>query len=60
LLDLRDYIKQGDSHLTEPIAVSGKTEEIIRVASKLFIKKGVRETTMRELAAALGMTTGGL
>jgi AcrR family transcriptional regulator len=40
--------------------VNERKEEIARIAIKLFLKKGVSQTSMRALAEAIGMTTGGL
>jgi AcrR family transcriptional regulator len=37
-----------------------KSEEIIRVASKMFYEKGFDKTTMRDLSKATGLTTAGL
>lgn len=51
--------------LNLPIEVNGYVsedirKELVRTATSLFIKKGYRNTTTRELAAAFGKSNGGL
>jgi len=40
--------------------VTDRREQIAKMAIKLFVKQGVSKTSMRQLAKAAGMTTGGL
>ncbi|MDP2919959.1 MAG: TetR/AcrR family transcriptional regulator [Dehalococcoidia bacterium] len=39
---------------------SDRKQEIVDVAVKLFLKRGVAQTSMRDLAKAIGVTTGSL
>lgn len=52
--------KEIRTFISNEALVDERRKQIVKSASSLFLKKGYDRTTVREVAAAIGMTDGGL